>query len=288
MFVWVDLPQGALREAIAVPAEAVMRHDGRTFVFVPEGGGRFRRRDVQTGIETDALIEVTGGLDEGDEVVSRGAFLLKSRLLLEKETEGGSAAARTPPGTARPGGKGREQTHAGLAVSSSRPWRQAKPWMAKCSRHGESGGLEGRSERPGEATRAAPVLDDIVGSHPIPTRPGGPGRHQPTEVGQGKVGRMPSLTVKPENGTSSACIPPGTVRPGGPGRHQPTEVGQGEVGRMPSLTVKPENGTSAACIPPGTARPGGPGRHQPTEVGQGEVGRMPSLAVKPEARCSRA
>ena len=246
MFVWVDLPQGALRDAIAVPAEAVMRHDGRTFVFVPEGGGRFRRRDVQTGIETDALIEVTGGLDEGDEVVSRGAFLLKSRLLLEKETEGGSAAARTPPGTARPGGKGRQQTHAGLAASSSRPWRQAKPWMAKCSRHGESGGLVGRSERPGEVTRAAPVLDDFVGSHPIPATPGGPGRHQPTEVGQGEVGRMPSLTVKPENGTSAACIPPGTARPGGPGRHQPTEVGQGEVGRMPSLAVKPEARCSRA------------------------------------------
>jgi hypothetical protein len=177
MFVWVDLPQGALRDAIAVPAEAVMRHDGRTFVFVPEGGGRFRRRDVQTGIETDALIEVTSGLDEGDEVASRGAFLLKSRLLLEKETEGGSAAARTPPGTARPGG---------------------------------------------------------------------PGRYQPTEVGQGEVGRMPSLAVKPQNGISAGCIPSGTARPGGPGRHQPTEVGQGEVGRMPSLAVKPEARCSRA------------------------------------------
>lgn len=87
MFVWVDLPQGQLREAVAVPAEAVMRHDGKAFVFVPEGEGRFRRRDVQTGIETDTLIEITRGLVEGEEVVSRGAFLLKSRLLLEKEAE---------------------------------------------------------------------------------------------------------------------------------------------------------------------------------------------------------
>ena len=31
-------------------------------------------------------------------------------------------------------------------------------------------------------------------------RPGGPGKHQPTEVGQGKVGRMPSLAVKPVHG----------------------------------------------------------------------------------------
>jgi cobalt-zinc-cadmium efflux system membrane fusion protein len=87
MFVWVDLPQGQLRDAVAVPAEAVMRHDGKAFVFVPETDGRFRRREVQTGIETDTLIEITRGLSEGEEVVSRGAFLLKSRLLLEKEAE---------------------------------------------------------------------------------------------------------------------------------------------------------------------------------------------------------
>jgi cobalt-zinc-cadmium efflux system membrane fusion protein len=64
-----------------------MRHDGKAFVFVPETDGRFRRREVQTGIETDTLIEITRGLSEGEEVVSRGAFLLKSRLLLEKEAE---------------------------------------------------------------------------------------------------------------------------------------------------------------------------------------------------------
>ena len=133
MFVWVDLPQGQIRDAVAVPAAAVLRHDGKAFVFVPEGDGRFRRRDVQTGIETDTLIEITRGLSEGEEVVSRGAFLLKSRLLLEKEAE-----ARITPNT-----------------------------------------------RPD-------------------TRPGGPGEHQPTEVGQGQVGRMPSLAVKSEATCSRA------------------------------------------------------------------------------------
>ena len=97
MFVWVDLPQGQLREAIAVPAAAVMRHEGKAFVFVPDGEGRFRRRDIETGIETDTLVEVTRGLAEGEEVVSRGAFLLKSRLLLEKEAESASVPL-LPPG----------------------------------------------------------------------------------------------------------------------------------------------------------------------------------------------
>jgi cobalt-zinc-cadmium efflux system membrane fusion protein len=99
MFVWVDLPQGQLRDAVAVPSAAVLRHDGKAFVFVPEGDGRFRRRDVQTGIETDTLIEITRGLSEGEEVVSRGAFLLKSRLLLEKEVEAETATIpRLAPG----------------------------------------------------------------------------------------------------------------------------------------------------------------------------------------------
>ncbi|MFM9059123.1 MAG: efflux RND transporter periplasmic adaptor subunit [Planctomycetaceae bacterium] len=85
MFVWVDLPEGAIREALAVPAEAVMRHEGQAFVFVPEGKGRFRRVDVETGVESEGFVELTSGLDAGREVVARGAFLLKSELLLEDE-----------------------------------------------------------------------------------------------------------------------------------------------------------------------------------------------------------
>ena len=87
MFVWVDLPQGALREALAVPVSAVMRHDGKSFVFVPDGPERFHRVNVTTGIESGDLLEVTSGLAVGQQVVSRGAFVLKSELLLEKEAE---------------------------------------------------------------------------------------------------------------------------------------------------------------------------------------------------------
>jgi len=85
MFVWVELPEGASREALAVPAEAVLRHEGRAFVFVPEGEGRFRRVDVETGIQSDGFVEVTSGLDAGRQVVARGGFLLKSELLLEDD-----------------------------------------------------------------------------------------------------------------------------------------------------------------------------------------------------------
>ena len=87
MFVWVDLPQGNPREALAVPVSSVMKHEGKSFVFVPDGSDRFRRVDVTTGIDSDDHIEVTSGLSVGQQVVSQGAFVLKSELLLEKESE---------------------------------------------------------------------------------------------------------------------------------------------------------------------------------------------------------
>ena len=85
MFVWVDLPQGQLRDVLAVPAAAVMRHEGQAFVFVPDGEGRYRRVNVEAGAEQDDFVEVKGGLEPGQQVVVRGAFTLKSELLLEDE-----------------------------------------------------------------------------------------------------------------------------------------------------------------------------------------------------------
>ncbi len=84
MFVWVDLPQGAVRETLAVPMAAVMRHEGKAFVFVPLGDGRFRRIDVEVGIEQGDVVEIVSGLRDGDQVVVGGAFVLKSELLLER------------------------------------------------------------------------------------------------------------------------------------------------------------------------------------------------------------
>jgi len=84
MFVWVELPQGVVRDVAAVPAAAVMRHEGRAFVFVPADGG-FRRIDIETGIESDGFLEVVRGVEPGQQIVARGSFLLKSELLLEDE-----------------------------------------------------------------------------------------------------------------------------------------------------------------------------------------------------------
>ncbi len=83
LFVWVAVPAGPMRRAIAVPSAGVLRHEGQSFVFVVDRPGRYRRVDVEVGLETPDWTEIRGGLAEGTQVVGRGAFYLKSELLLE-------------------------------------------------------------------------------------------------------------------------------------------------------------------------------------------------------------
>ncbi len=87
MFVWVSLPMSARRDVLAVPPGAIMRHEGKSFVFVEEQPGRYRRVDVRVGLETPAEVEILAGLQSGQVVVTQGAFVLKSELLLEGEAE---------------------------------------------------------------------------------------------------------------------------------------------------------------------------------------------------------
>src|SRR6185436_6662462 len=85
MFVWVDVALGPPREALVVPARSIMWHENQPFVFIPSGDGVFRRVDVRVGIASGDRVEITAGLKVGDTIVDRGAFFLKSELLLERE-----------------------------------------------------------------------------------------------------------------------------------------------------------------------------------------------------------
>lgn len=85
MLVWVDIPAEETPEVLSVPDEAVQVHDNRKFVFVPEGEGRYTRREVTIGREDGTLAEVVDGLTDGTPVITEGAFVLKSGLLLKPE-----------------------------------------------------------------------------------------------------------------------------------------------------------------------------------------------------------
>ena len=85
MFVRVTIPIGAPRQALSVKSESVIQHDNQQFVFVDLTGGSFKRVNVSTGQASEEWIEVTKGLTAGQPVVTHGAFLLKSELLLKGE-----------------------------------------------------------------------------------------------------------------------------------------------------------------------------------------------------------
>lgn len=69
---------------LAVPRQAVLEDEGNWFVFTWLQQEYYIRRPVTKGREFNEWIEITGGLKEGEGVVTEGAFLLKSDVLREK------------------------------------------------------------------------------------------------------------------------------------------------------------------------------------------------------------
>jgi cobalt-zinc-cadmium efflux system membrane fusion protein len=84
-FVRIAVPLGPARDVLAVPSAAIVEHDGQAFVFCPLKGDRFERVNVTSGVTIGDWTEILTGLKAGNTVVSRGAFALKSELLLTGE-----------------------------------------------------------------------------------------------------------------------------------------------------------------------------------------------------------
>ena len=80
MFVDGDIDRGPARQALAIPAGALQQEGTTRFVFVAKNG-RFFRQDVDPGVTFGADVEIARGLQEGDSVVTDGAFTLKSEML---------------------------------------------------------------------------------------------------------------------------------------------------------------------------------------------------------------
>jgi len=74
---------------LAIPQSAVQRLDGQSLVFVPgEKEGVFRPIFVSLGARAGGKVEIRDGLVDGDQVVTAGAFTLKSELLRGQLSEG--------------------------------------------------------------------------------------------------------------------------------------------------------------------------------------------------------
>jgi len=81
MFSTIRLYSESQPDRLAVPEAALQRDQGRTFVFVQRGANEYEMREVHIGESNGTLMSILGGLNEGEQVVTHGAFVLKSELL---------------------------------------------------------------------------------------------------------------------------------------------------------------------------------------------------------------
>jgi Cu(I)/Ag(I) efflux system membrane fusion protein len=66
----------ALGARLTVPESAIVYTGPRRLVFVDLGEGKLRPQEVQLGVHSEGLYEVTEGLSEGEQVVVSGNFLI--------------------------------------------------------------------------------------------------------------------------------------------------------------------------------------------------------------------
>lgn len=67
-------------KVIAVPEEALFMDGPQRYVFIDQGNGNFMARQVSTGSASGGKVEIKEGLKEGEAVVVKGVFALKSEL----------------------------------------------------------------------------------------------------------------------------------------------------------------------------------------------------------------
>jgi cobalt-zinc-cadmium efflux system membrane fusion protein len=89
MFVQIMLDSSTSEQLLTVPAKAVVEIETEKYVFVPSGKHadheEFTLRPVDVGRPCGDRVEIKSGLRDGDKVVTSGAFLLKSELILQNE-----------------------------------------------------------------------------------------------------------------------------------------------------------------------------------------------------------
>lgn len=81
MFATIRLSSEPQPDQLVVPESALQRDQDRIFVFVRRGVDLYEVRDVHIGESNGTVTTILGGLNEGDPIVTHGAFVLKSELL---------------------------------------------------------------------------------------------------------------------------------------------------------------------------------------------------------------
>ena len=88
MFVTGEVISEGEERYLTLPSKAVQIIGDKKVVFVKFNDGKFQMKEVRIILETKDEVAISDGLQEGEQVVTEGAFLLKSELLkgeLEEE-----------------------------------------------------------------------------------------------------------------------------------------------------------------------------------------------------------
>jgi Cu(I)/Ag(I) efflux system membrane fusion protein len=96
----------ATKEALAVPAGAVVRTGARDLVYVEVAPNTFEPREVKLGMKDGDYYQiVSGALNAGDKVVAEGGFLLDSESQLRGVAGAGAKSAPPTSGAGAPEAK---------------------------------------------------------------------------------------------------------------------------------------------------------------------------------------
>ncbi len=78
MYANVKIFGGAKENTIVIPLEGLIRTGREERVIVAAGDGKFEARNVKAGIESGDYVEILEGVNEGDNIVISGQFLIDS------------------------------------------------------------------------------------------------------------------------------------------------------------------------------------------------------------------
>jgi Cu(I)/Ag(I) efflux system membrane fusion protein/cobalt-zinc-cadmium efflux system membrane fusion protein len=85
MYANVTIHGPPIRDAVLIPSAAVLRTGERNLVFVDLGEGRFEPRDVEIGLRGERdEIQIRGGVDPGEYVVTQAQFMLDSESRVQE------------------------------------------------------------------------------------------------------------------------------------------------------------------------------------------------------------
>ena len=93
MYAEVEIATGTAKPVIAVSDDAVIDTGSRQIVILDQGKGRFKPREVKTGVRGGGFVELREGVSEGDKVVTSANFLIDAESNLKSALQTMTAAS---------------------------------------------------------------------------------------------------------------------------------------------------------------------------------------------------